>query len=308
MSKFGGLLRAYLELVRVSNLPTVLSNVVVGLALGSAQTGIEATGIETAGIVATGIEPATAAASLLAIALIYSGGMALNDVLDAEIDRRERPGRPIPSGRVSQTSAAVLAAAGFALALGLLAWTGPEAALMGLTLIAIVALYNLLHSRNAAAVLLMGAARGMVYLTAAAAAGWVIQPGPVAGLAAMLVAYTVAFSIVARGETYGRPGGWQRVAASAIPLLVLVPVAIASPAHTLLAIAAAMPFVIWTALAARTILKHPPRVGAAVHMWLSGFCLLDVFVLNFLGRPVLSLWALGLFGATWLGHRRIMGT
>ena len=298
MSEFGGLLRAYLELVRVSNLPTVLSNVVVGLALGSAQTGIET----------AGIEPVIAAASLLAIALIYSGGMALNDVLDAEIDRAERPGRPIPSGRVSQTSASVLAAAGFALALGLLTWTGPEAALMGLTLIAIVALYNLLHSRNAAAVLLMGAARGMVYLTAAAAAGWAIQPGRVAWLAAMLVAYTVAFSIVARGETSGRPGGLQRAAASAIPLLVLAPVAIASPAHILLAIVAAIPFVIWTALAARTILKHPPRVGTAVHMWLSGFCLLDVFVLNFLGRPVLSLWALGLFGATWLGHRRIMGT
>ena len=298
MSKFGGLLRAYLELVRVSNLPTVLSNVVVGLALGSAQTGIEA----------TAIEPAIAAASLLAIALIYSGGMALNDVLDAGIDRRERPGRPIPSGRVSRTSAALLAAAGFALALGLLAWTGPEAALMGLTLIAIVAVYNLLHSRNSAAVLLMGAARGMVYLTGAAAAGWVIQPDRVAWLAAMLVAYTVAFSIVARGETSGRAGGWQRAAASAIPLLVLAPFAIARPAHTLLAIAAAIPFVVWTALAARTILKDPPRVGAAVHMWLSGFCLLDLFVLNFLGWPVLSLSALGLFGATWLGHRRIMGT
>ncbi len=32
---------------------------------------------------------------------LYTGGMALNDVMDAEIDARERPFRPIPSGQIS---------------------------------------------------------------------------------------------------------------------------------------------------------------------------------------------------------------
>src|SRR5262245_63491269 len=39
---------------------------------------------------------------LAAGSLFYSGGMALNDAFDAEIDARERPERPIPSGRVSR--------------------------------------------------------------------------------------------------------------------------------------------------------------------------------------------------------------
>ena len=40
---------------------------------------------------------------------IYAGGIALNDVLDVEIDRAERPQRPIPSGRVPYGTALWLA-------------------------------------------------------------------------------------------------------------------------------------------------------------------------------------------------------
>ena len=40
-----------------------------------------------------------------ASALIYLGGMALNDWADRELDAEERPERPIPSGRISPTAA-----------------------------------------------------------------------------------------------------------------------------------------------------------------------------------------------------------
>ena len=39
---------------------------------------------------------------------IYAAGIALNDVFDYEIDRVERPNRPLPSGRVSRRFASVL--------------------------------------------------------------------------------------------------------------------------------------------------------------------------------------------------------
>lgn len=38
---------------------------------------------------------------VIASALLYTSGMVLNDVFDVEIDRRERPNRPLPSGRIS---------------------------------------------------------------------------------------------------------------------------------------------------------------------------------------------------------------
>ena len=40
--------------------------------------------------------------------LLYLSGMVLNDVFDAEVDARERPERPIPSGRVSRSAAKVV--------------------------------------------------------------------------------------------------------------------------------------------------------------------------------------------------------
>ena len=40
--------------------------------------------------------------------LLYLSGMVLNDVFDAEVDARERPERPIPSGRISLNAAAAV--------------------------------------------------------------------------------------------------------------------------------------------------------------------------------------------------------
>ena len=76
--------RTLLELGRVSNLPTVWTNVACGAALSGAP-------LRAAPLV------------LVAVAgsLFYVGGMLLNDAFDAEIDRRERPERPIPSGRAT---------------------------------------------------------------------------------------------------------------------------------------------------------------------------------------------------------------
>lgn len=72
---------AWARLTRVSNLPTVWSNVLMGL------------------LVQAGKWPLVETAAALAIAtLMYSAGMVLNDVCDVERDRVERPERVLPSG------------------------------------------------------------------------------------------------------------------------------------------------------------------------------------------------------------------
>ena len=73
-----------------------------------------------AGAAAAGVlgrrTPVLAASSVC----LYWAGMAANDWADRELDARERPGRPIPSGRVSPPAAlavaGVLTAAGLAIA------------------------------------------------------------------------------------------------------------------------------------------------------------------------------------------------
>jgi 4-hydroxybenzoate polyprenyltransferase len=42
---------------------------------------------------------------MLTSALLYEAGMLLNDVCDADLDAKERPERPIPSGRIAKSSA-----------------------------------------------------------------------------------------------------------------------------------------------------------------------------------------------------------
>lgn len=39
---------------------------------------------------------------------LYGGGVVFNDIFDARLDRKERPERPIPSGKVSMTASAIL--------------------------------------------------------------------------------------------------------------------------------------------------------------------------------------------------------
>ena len=90
-----------LRLGRVSNLPTVWTNTLAGIVLASGT-----------------LVDARAPLLLVALSLFYVGGMYLNDAFDAELDAKERPERPIPSGQISARTVFI---AGFAmLGLGLL--------------------------------------------------------------------------------------------------------------------------------------------------------------------------------------------
>ncbi len=57
--------------------------------------------------------------AMLSAALVGAGANALNDVFDLEVDRVNRPGRPLPSGAVSAAAARTVWAACSALGIGL---------------------------------------------------------------------------------------------------------------------------------------------------------------------------------------------
>ena len=83
----GGQVGAWLELMRAGNAPTVVSNVLAGIAIGLQARLSDAP-----------VPWGTAALLLSGTVLVYVAGMVLNDAFDARIDARERPRRPIPSG------------------------------------------------------------------------------------------------------------------------------------------------------------------------------------------------------------------
>jgi 4-hydroxybenzoate polyprenyltransferase len=211
-----GTLRAYVELARLSNAPTCATNVLVGAAAAAAATGRT-------------LDWTAAALTSIGVVLLYVAGMALNDLVDVDLDRRERPRRPLPSGRVSMSGARRFVAATLALGWGLLAVQGWGPLWFATVLVVAIVLYDLLHRAGAAAVILMGLCRGLVYPVAFTAAltadggspDWTVVAWP----AAAMTAYIVALSVVARREMAPSPGRrlWPTLV---LPLIVLAPAAV----------------------------------------------------------------------------------
>jgi 4-hydroxybenzoate polyprenyltransferase len=178
-----GVLKGYLDLCRVSNLPTVWTNVLA------------------AGLLATGrFEPEGFLLLAAALSAFYLGGMSLNDICDLAHDRERRPNRPIPSGRVTLGGAWRLTVALFAAGLALLAVAPhPLGVAAGLVLLAAIAAYDLRHKGNPWSVLLMASCRLLVFVVVALALTGDL-PLPVLAAGAVQFVYVLAISLVARRE------------------------------------------------------------------------------------------------------------
>lgn len=173
----------YLELVRAPAVLTVLGDTLAG---GSA-----------AGHTLSGrriILP-------LASACLYAGGMALNDYADRGTDSRERPERPIPSGRISAGNALTAAAALTVAGLGLSAAGGGRRAFaVGLPLAAAIWTYDLLAKHQAVSgALIMGTCRALDVLMGAGSG----HLRPALGAAGIMGVHTAAVTLLSRGEVEG---------------------------------------------------------------------------------------------------------
>jgi hypothetical protein len=275
-----------LTLGRVSNLPTVWSNVLTGtvLALGTWQSWRTGT-------------------VLVAMSLLYVGGMYLNDYFDRAIDARERPGRPIPAGDVSPS---VVAWIGFGLLLaGLVAMAVTGTAGAGLVLAALIVAYDVFHKGNPAGPVMMGGCRTFVYVGAAAAVtGDVPKSVAIAGLA--LLAYVAGLTCAARQESLDRIGNlW--------PLVVLsAPMVLALPAigHGPIAAAIYVGLIGWTAHAIYLLARRPMSgaVPRAVGALIAGISLVDAALMAGIGAIVPAALAVVAFAATVALQRFIAGT
>ena len=266
-------LRVALELGRVSNLPTVWTNVLAaGLLAGGA------------------VAHAELAWLVLCLSLFYVGGMYLNDAFDREIDARERPERPIPSGEVS---ASTVFAVGFALlALGVagtavLAFvreggTGIAPVLAALALAGCIVFYDAYHKPNPLSPVVMAGNRVLVYALAALS----VQAQPPHELywgAGALGCYLIGLTYAAKQENLrALRGVW--------PLLLL-----AAPFAYAPALRTPAGLVLYAALAGSTVhsvrlLLIPARrdIRRAVTQLIAGICLLDGMLVGSQGHAGLA--------------------
>src|SRR5262245_7589956 len=87
---------------------------------------------------------------VLSSGCLYSAGMVWNDYFDLAEDRRDRPFRPLPSGRISIRTAVVLGTMLLATGWACAASTGRAGAVIGGTLVAAILAYDARIKRTAA--------------------------------------------------------------------------------------------------------------------------------------------------------------
>jgi hypothetical protein len=174
----------------------------------------------------------------LASACLYAGGMALNDYADRRIDARERPERPIPSGRISARNALAAAAALSVAGLGLSAAGGGRRAFaVGVPLTAAIWTYDLLAKNHAVSgALTMGSCRALDVLMGAGSG----HVRPALAAAGIMGGHTVAVTLLSRGEVHGTTATTASGAAAGTGLLAGALVAgAAGPKIRVLAVLAA---------------------------------------------------------------------
>lgn len=198
----------WLRLGRVSNLPTVVSNVLAASILGTLGQGA-----------AEFPAPGSVLLLMLAMSLFYVGGMYLNDAFDRGIDARERPQRPIPSG---QAQAVTVFATGFAMlgaACVLVAQIGNRYSLFfAVVLAANIILYNVWHKGNPCSPLIMGTCRALLYLCVGSA--FSAAPGPILILGAgLMLAHILGLTQAAKRESLNELGSWWPLLMLALPPL-----------------------------------------------------------------------------------------
>jgi UbiA prenyltransferase family len=139
-------IKPYLQLVRLPNLFTAAADSLAGwlIVRGSLA------------------EPERWMPLVLASVAIYAAGIVLNDVFDFKIDLRERPNRPLPSGRVSRRFAAWFGGLALVTGVALAALSGSTSSLVvALALAACVLAYDAGLKRTVLGPEAMGACRGL---------------------------------------------------------------------------------------------------------------------------------------------------
>jgi 4-hydroxybenzoate polyprenyltransferase len=284
-----------LRLGRVSNLPTVWTNVTAGVVLAGGA-----------------IEPVRMLLLLAALSLFYIAGMYLNDACDHEVDARERPERPIPSGQVSAqrvfaTGIAMLAAAEGLLAIasyGVAGGQGWPPLVAGLALASAIVYYDFHHKTNPMSPVVMGVCRVLVYLTAAL----MVAPGLSSAVlwgAGVLLAYLIGLTYAAKQENLARVKNIWPLGFLAVPFAYGIFLVVESPPT----IGIFLGFLAWVSYAVY-VLVRPGRtnIPLAVGTLIAGISFLDAMLISGQGEYIIALFALGGVGLTRLAQRFIPGT
>lgn len=122
--------KEYLQLIRLPNVFTTPSNILAGyFAAVTTTAAAEADGVHLIAI-------------MVSSGLLYIAGIVLNDYFDIEIDKKERPSRPLPSGKISKGYALTIAIVALLIANIIALVVGPISLAISLALTLLIIAYD----------------------------------------------------------------------------------------------------------------------------------------------------------------------
>ena len=284
------MLRTLLILGRVSNLPTVWTNVLAGWFFSGGEWSWELLWIE------------------IAVSLLYIAGMTLNDAFDAGWDRQHAPERPIPSGAISAGRVWMIGIGQMVAGVVLLLSTTSVEWFWAVALMGAILLYDAIHKKTAFAVLAMGACRGLVYLLAGSAVNSE-KLGRWWAIGSMI--YVVGITVVARSErkvTEGKGSVFSPVEALLFVPFLAVWLAMPPDLFTkFIALVSMVPLGAWVA---RALVKKRKTgaIGPMVGALIAGMVLMDASFLFLTDATGAALLAILLLPVTRLFQRHIPAT
>ncbi len=284
-----------LRLGRVSNLPTVWTNVLAGMVLSGAAFSLGAA---------------------LALMLALVAVLCRRNVSERCLRRRLRSSSsalpPHPLGEVTASTVFGMGAGLLCCGLGLLlafgyatpGGTGLRGVGAGLALSAAILIYDVWHKNNPIGPVVMGLCRVLVYVTAAAAVAGVL-PNDLLWAAGMALSYLIGLTYAAKQEDLKQPGHLWPLVFLAAPFVYGIPVAAAGGIG--LAI-----YIIFLAavLYALSFMMRPGRMNIprVVALLIAGISLLDGLFMAGQGQAMLAGLTVPAFALTLLFQRYIAGT
>ncbi|MGK6350047.1 UbiA-like protein EboC [Parapedobacter sp. DT-150] len=186
------MLKPFLQLMRPANVMTAISDVLAGAAIAMLYLGNGSTALSWP----------TLALLALATAGLYGGGVVFNDVFDAALDAKERPERPIPSGRVPLLHAVYWGTALFAVGVLAAGLIGVVSGGIAIAIVLMCLVYDRWAKHHAVmGPVAMGLCRGLNLLLGISYAIPALEQAWF--LAFIPVVYIAGVTTISRGEVHG---------------------------------------------------------------------------------------------------------
>ncbi len=254
-------IHALLATARIANVPSVVSNLGVGILLGVYEGGIVFSwpwGL------------------MVAAVLFYISGNFLNDWMDRDWDKEKRPERALPRGMFSPMAYLMTAMVGMMIGLVISAFYGWLALMVAGVLVSLIVLYTKVHKKAAWSVIPMGLCRACLPIL-----GYVAMCGnlaaPMIFPALGLLVYVIGLSLSARWEARGDlPVGQKWIARGLLfgaGVFAVIPLVLIPSNVTWIGL---IPFTAWLVVSV-TIYQSP--VSAHVSALLAGIPLIDWILL-----------------------------